>query len=236
MVSGIAVEKNLLVMSDELYEDFVYDGCSHYSIAAIDDMVSRTITISGLSKSQSLAGYRIGWVIGPEEFINSYLKIHQQISICAPIISQIAALEALRSNDSDMNPIAAEIESNRNIMFERLKDIPLITARKPKGNLFIFANIQQLINEYLDTMIDFIQSDSGIVIRNRISTNLIELVDNRTSMSLITTLFLAGKAKVLPTPGNMFGLGGDGFLRFSLALTAEKINKALERLHSALQF
>jgi aminotransferase len=236
MVADIATENNLLVMSDELYENFVYDDHSHFSIAAIDDMVTRTITIGGLSKSHSLAGYRIGWVIGPEKFISSYLKIHQQIAICAPVISQAAALEVLRNKEFSENPVVAEFETNRNLMVERLKAIPLITARKPKGNLFIFANIQKLINQYLDNMIDFIHSDSGIIVRNRISKNLIESVNKRNSMSLITTLFLAGKAKVLATPGNMFGLGGDGFLRFSLALTAEKINNALDRLLCAVQF
>jgi aspartate/methionine/tyrosine aminotransferase len=232
MIADLSIDHDILVMADELYEKFVYDSYSHYSIAAINDMTARTITIGGLSKSHSLAGYRIGWVIGPEEFIKSYLKLHQQIAICAPVISQAAALEALRSDESFVNMIVQEFEKNRDIMWKRLNnDVPLITAIKPKGNLFIFANIQQLIDEHLDDMVAFIHSDKGKSIRNRISHS----IDNRSPMSLITTLFLAGKANVLPTPGNMFGLGGDGYLRFSLAQTPEKINEALDRIIAVLE-
>ena len=100
-IAEIAIKKDILVMSDEIYSALTYKG-EHVSIAAIDGMKERTILINGFSKSYAMTGWRLGYACGPKEIIAQMTKIHQFAIMCAPTTSQYAAVEALKKGDEEV--------------------------------------------------------------------------------------------------------------------------------------
>ncbi len=141
-IADIAIKNDLFVISDELYEYLIYDNEEHFSIASIPEMKERTITVNGFSKSYAMTGLRLGYVAASEEIIESMMKIHQYGMLCAPSISQYAALE-FENCEKDVKAMAEIYEMRRNLLYKRLNEIDGISAVKPKGAFYIFPNIKQ---------------------------------------------------------------------------------------------
>lgn len=138
-IAKICVEKDIFVVSDEIYSELTYGG-AHCSIASIEGMRERTIVINGFSKSHAMTGWRLGYACGPEVIMKQMLKIHQFAIMCAPTNSQYAAIEALRNGDEDVLRMKEEYNKRRNFMLTRLRGMGL-QCFEPFGAFYIFPNI-----------------------------------------------------------------------------------------------
>ncbi len=140
-ISDIAVENDLLVLSDEIYEYMVYDNEKHYSIASLNGMGDRTITLNGYSKAFSCTGWRLGYAAGREEYIESLMKIHQYTMLCAPSIAQYALLNAFDYMDG-VEKMVRSYDARRRLLVDGLNNLPDISCIKPKGAFYAFPNIK----------------------------------------------------------------------------------------------
>jgi aminotransferase len=234
-ISDLAVDHDLLILSDELYEKLVYDDFKTTSPAALSGMFERTITINGLSKSHAMTGFRLGWVIGPQEIIAGFKKIHQYSSICAPSTSQAAGVAALNGPQECVQEMLEEYNRRRNLLVSRInKEVPFISTIMPKGSFFLMANIQELVETHEKDMRNYFKTD-GKAFLKQLPDYLFQIEDLNKSGSLTAMMYLASAAKVLTASGAFFGSGGEGFLRLSYAQIYEKINLAIDRIIAALE-
>ena len=134
-------DKNILVLSDEIYSELTFGGKSHISPACIDGMKERTVIVNGFSKAYSMTGWRMGWACGPKEIISQITKIHQYAIMCAPTTSQYAAIEALKNCDDDVAYMVKQYDMRRRIMVKGFNDIGL-TCNEPKGAFYAFPSIK----------------------------------------------------------------------------------------------
>ena len=140
-VAEIAKEHDLVVITDEIYSELVYDDWTHHSIAALDGMKERTIFLHGFSKAFAMTGWRVGYACGPEPIIDAMMKIHQYGIMSANTTSQEAALEALRNGTSAMLKMRESYRERRNVMVKMLNDMGL-KCIMPRGAFYAFPNIQ----------------------------------------------------------------------------------------------
>jgi aminotransferase len=139
-VAEIAEKYDLIVISDELYEKYVYEDYKHYSIGSFPGMWERTITINGFSKCYSMTGWRVGYIAAPARFISSMLPIKHAMTICAPAMSQWAALAALTGPQDWWREVITEYGKRRRFWMESLDEMGL-TYGVPRGAYYIFVSI-----------------------------------------------------------------------------------------------
>lgn len=132
---------DIMVLSDEIYAELTYEG-RHVSIASLPDMKERTVIINGFSKSHAMTGWRLGYAVGPEPIIQQMIKIHQFAIICAPTTSQMAAVEALKNCDEDIEHMVGEYNMRRKLLVESLNAMGL-TCFDPEGAFYVFPSIQK---------------------------------------------------------------------------------------------
>ncbi len=142
-IADFVVEYDLLVISDEAYEKFVYEGERHVSFASLNGMGERTLTLHSFSKTYAMPGFRIGYAAGPERLVNAMRKIHVYTTICAPTVSQEAALEALRGPQDSVREMVKEYDRRRKLILRRLEEIPGFSCVKPKGAFYVFPNVKE---------------------------------------------------------------------------------------------
>ncbi len=140
------IEKhNLMVISDEIYAELIYDGKSHASFAALPGMWARTMTINGFSKAFAMTGWRVGYVCGPKELISVLNKIHQYGIMCAPRMGQVAAEEALRlgreNGYEDVRTMRESYDRRRRLMVESFRAMGL-HCFEPYGAFYVFPSIR----------------------------------------------------------------------------------------------
>jgi aminotransferase len=139
-IADLAKKHDLLVISDEIYARLVY-GAEHICFPSLPGMKKRTILISGFSKSHAMTGWRIGYVAADRRFIQALTKIHQYTMLCAPTMTQMAAIEALRNGENDVEKMVQEYNRRRRFMVKRLNEIGL-PCFEPKGAFFAFPSIK----------------------------------------------------------------------------------------------
>jgi len=139
-IAELAKKYNLLVISDEIYARLVY-GVEHICFPSLPGMKERSILISGFSKSHAMTGWRIGYVAADRRFIQALTKIHQYTMLCAPTMAQMAAIEALRSGESEVEKMVQEYNRRRRLMVKRLNEIGL-PCFEPKGAFYAFPSIK----------------------------------------------------------------------------------------------
>ena len=141
-LSDIALENNLMVVTDEAYEYFVYDGHEHFSIASIPEMKERVISCYTFTKTYAMTGWRIGYLHADEELIPHITKTHIPLTICAPVVSQYAALAALKGSQECVKEFKNHYLSARNLMCKRLDNLENIFRYvKPNGSYLMFPKI-----------------------------------------------------------------------------------------------
>ena len=230
----LAEDHDFLILSDELYEKIVYDGVKNFSPASLDNAFERTITLNGLSKSHAMTGFRIGWIIAPPDIATSFCKIHQYSTICAPVISQEAAIAALNGPQDAVREMVAEYDRRKKLMIDRINtDIPMMQVESPKGSFFMFVNVKELIENKVEDMKISLRTEGKELIES-LPQYLFSSKDLDQSGSLVTMLYLATFAKVLTASGSFFGPDGEGYLRLSFAQTYELIEEALLQLSETL--
>ncbi len=139
-IAELADRHHLLVISDEIYAKLVY-GVEHTCVATLAEMQGRTILLGGFSKAFAMTGWRIGYAAAPKEITAAMAKIHQYTMLCAPIMGQMAALEALRSGEADITEMVADYNRRRLVMVKGLNDIGL-ACFEPKGAFYTFPSIK----------------------------------------------------------------------------------------------
>ena len=141
IVADIIKEKDLFVMSDEIYSELSYQG-DHVSIASIPGMRERTVVINGFSKSYAMTGWRLGYAVGPKEIIRQMIKVHQYVIMSAPTTSQYAAMEALRNGDVDVARMRESYDERRRFLVKELREMGL-PCFEPMGAFYVFPNISR---------------------------------------------------------------------------------------------
>ncbi len=139
-IAELCVRHDLVVLSDEIYCEIIYDGTTHTSIASLPGMRERTIYLNGMSKAYAMTGFRIGYACAPAPFIEAMMKIHQYSILCAPILGQDAAIEALDSGAPSVEHMRGEYEQRRNFIVDALNDMGL-PCLKPKGSFYVFPRV-----------------------------------------------------------------------------------------------
>jgi len=139
-IAEILRERDILVISDEIYAELTYGGKRHVSIASIEGMAERTVVVNGFSKSFSMTGWRMGYACGPAPIMREIRKIHQYAIMCAPTTSQYAAIEALRSCDVSVQEMREEYDMRRRLIVSGFNKLGL-NCREPKGAFYAFPSI-----------------------------------------------------------------------------------------------
>ena len=140
-IVDIIIEKDLFVISDEIYSELTY-GTDHVTIAAFPGMKDRTILINGFSKSYAMTGWRLGYAAAPHRILEQMLKIHQFAIMCAPTTSQYAAVSALRDGDNDVQMMREAYDQRRRFVLHAFKEMGL-DCFEPEGAFYAFPSIKR---------------------------------------------------------------------------------------------
>ena len=140
-IAELCVKHDLIVLSDEIYAELTHDGADHVSIATLPGMRERTVFLHGLSKGWAMTGFRIGYACAPAPLIEAMMKIHQYAILCAPTMTQDAAIEALEHGDAAVAHMREEYELRRNFIVSALNDMGL-PCPTPRGAFYVFVDIR----------------------------------------------------------------------------------------------
>ena len=139
-IAKIAVENDLLVLSDEIYKDMYYEG-SHTSITSFDDMIDRTIILDGFSKSYAMTGWRLGYGVFPEFMLDAVTKLMTNSVSCTSVAVQMAGIAALQGSQDSVAEMMDEFRIRRDLVVDGLNNLPGVTCRNPGGAFYAFPNI-----------------------------------------------------------------------------------------------
>ena len=140
-IAALAVKHDLLVFTDEIYCELLYDGRQHKSIVEFPGMRERTVLLHGFSKAFAMTGWRLGYACAPAPLREAMMKIHQYCMLCAPIMSQMAGLEALKMGASAYEEMRQSYEQRRNLIVSRLNGMGL-HCFNPGGAFYVFPDIR----------------------------------------------------------------------------------------------
>jgi len=140
-IAKLAIKHDLLILTDDIYSELRYDDEAHVSIAALPGMQERTILLHGFSKAFAMTGFRLGYACAPQPIIEAMMKIHQYTMLCAPIMSQNAAIEALENGTPAMLEMRASYHQRRDFLVRRLNEIGL-DCHLPGGAFYVFPDIR----------------------------------------------------------------------------------------------
>jgi aminotransferase len=141
-IAKLAVKHDLIVLADEIYCELRYDGIKHVSIASLPGMRDRTILMHGFSKAFAMTGFRLGYACAPQPIIEAMMKIHQYSMLCAPIMSQNAAIEALENGAPQVIMMRDEYHQRRDFLVKRLNAMGL-DCHTPGGAFYVFPDIRE---------------------------------------------------------------------------------------------
>ncbi|MCE5300691.1 MAG: pyridoxal phosphate-dependent aminotransferase [Spirochaetia bacterium] len=203
-IAELALQNNLLIISDEIYEKNLYNGKKHISIASLSPEVkSRTVVVNGLSKSHAMTGWRIGYIAADDmELVRAMDNMQSHSTSNPATISQVAAIEACKTNPAVVQAMVSEFDRRRKHILERVRAIQGLTCVEPDGAFYVFPNFKKLI---------------GRQIRGKKIEGSLTLAD-----------MLLTEAKVAVVPGIAFG--SDIHFRMSYATSMEMIDRGLDRI------
>lgn len=202
-VADLAVSHPFYVISDEIYEKLLYDGRKHLSIAQLGEQIkAQTFLVNGMSKAYAMTGWRIGYVAGPRHEISAMASFQSQATSNANTIAQYAAMKALDGDQSCVDEMVQEYQRRRDLMVERINQIPNLSCRKPQGAFYVMMNIKKVL---------------GMSYNGRLLESSMDFAE----------LLLAEK-QVAVVPGAAFE--AEGFCRLSYAVSMDQIEEGLNRI------
>lgn len=139
-IAALCVKHDLLCFTDEIYSELLFDGRKHVSIVNFPGMRERTVLLHGFSKAFAMTGWRLGYACAPPVLLEAMMKIHQYCMLCAPIMSQIAAVEALKLGKAAYEPMRLSYEERRNLVVKRLNEMGL-HCFNPGGAFYVFPDV-----------------------------------------------------------------------------------------------
>jgi aminotransferase len=140
-IAALAVRRDLIVLTDEIYSELLYDGRTHTSILGFPGMKERTVLMHGFSKAYAMTGWRLGYACAPAEVTEAMMKVHQYAALCAPVMSQRAAIEALENGAGAVDHMRNSYEQRMNLVVARLNAMGLPTFR-PGGAFYVFPDVR----------------------------------------------------------------------------------------------
>lgn len=141
-IAKICQEKDIIVISDEIYSELTYGDAGHFSIAALPGMKERTIVINGFSKAYAMTGWRLGYALAPQLIAEQMTKIHQFAIMCAPTTSQYAAISAIREGDKDIERMKVSYDQRRHFLMRTFEEMKL-PCFEPLGAFYMFPCIKE---------------------------------------------------------------------------------------------
>lgn len=201
-IAALAVERDLLVVSDEIYSELLYSGDGgmdrgeHFSIASLPGMKERTILLHGFSKAFAMTGFRLGYSCAPQVLTEAMMKIHQYSMLCAPIMSQTAAIEALENGAAEVETMRRAYARRRNLLLSRFERMG-VPCFSPGGAFYAFPDIRKFGLSSKDFAYRLLEEESVAVV-----------------------------------PGNAFGSAGEGCVRACYATSYEQLEIALDRIEA----
>ncbi len=204
----IALENDLVIISDEIYEKIIYGDTQHVSVCSLSEKARKsTILVNGVSKSYAMTGWRIGYAAGDKDVISAMSKLQGQSTSNPSSISQMAALEALCGPQKLLEKRAKEFERRKNFIVNRLNEIPGFSCFNPQGAFYVFPSIKGFVGK-----------------RHK---------DRKIDGSISFTEFLLEEAKVAVVPGVAFGK--ENHIRISYATSMENIEEGANRIEEAVK-
>lgn len=165
-IAGLAVERDLIVVSDEIYEKLTYDGRAHTSIASLgDEIYRRTLTVNGFSKAYSMTGWRLGYVAGDADVVAAMGRIQDQSTSNPTSFAQAGGVAALTGPQDAVVTMAAAFEERRNVIVDRLNAIRGIRCTKPDGAFYVFPNVSGLLSGSIsdgDALAEYLLRDARV--------------------------------------------------------------------------
>lgn len=140
-IASVLRDKNIIVLSDEIYSEMTYGKEKHVSISEIEGMKERTVVINGFSKAFAMTGWRLGYAAGPKPILRQMLKLHQYAIMCSPTVSQYAAITAMNECESDVKYMTEEYDSRRRLLVKGFNDLGL-HCFEPEGAFYVFPCIK----------------------------------------------------------------------------------------------
>ena len=206
-IAQVAIDNNILIIADEIYEKLVYDNEKHISIASLNDKVKDiTIVVNGVSKAYAMTGWRIGYTASNTEIANLMSKIQSHSTSNPNTIAQHASVEGIKNSDASIEKMRISFDERRKYMVNRINKMNKLSCIVPKGAFYVMLNISKLIGKEIE----------GRIINN--SLDFAEIV--------------ISKANVAVVPGSAFG--ADSFARLSYANSIENIKEGLDRIEKLI--
>ncbi|MEA4849529.1 MAG: pyridoxal phosphate-dependent aminotransferase [Clostridiaceae bacterium] len=206
-IAEVAVEHNLFVVSDEIYERIIYDGKKHISIASLGSEIKElTIVINGMSKSYAMTGWRLGYAAGNEKIIKAMAGIQGHAVSHPSSITQYASVAALNGPQDDLENMVKEFKKRRDYMYKRINAMEGISCIKPEGAFYVYVDISSYLGKSL----------YGVKINS----------------SLDFSQIMLEKGHVAVIPGAAFG--NDNYIRLSYATSMETIEKGLDAFEDGI--
>ncbi len=201
------MEKDILVISDDIYEKDIFDGLTFVTIASFNEEIKkRTLTLNGVSKTYAMTGWRIGYMAGPVDIIKAVTKIQSQSTSNPCSIAQKAAVEAINGPQESVEMMRHEFEKRRDYIVARLNTFSGVSCFKSQGAFYVFPNVSSYYGRTFNG----------------------KAIDGSNDI----TDFLLEEAKVAVVPGIAFG--ADEFVRLSFATSMDNIKQGLDRIQWAL--
>ena len=206
-LAAVLLDKEIFVISDDIYEKIIYATFPFANIATVEPKIKdRTIVVNGVSKAYAMTGWRIGYAAGPEQIIAAINKIQSQNTSNPASISQKAAVEALNGDQDVVGKMVSEFRIRRDVIVQMLNDIPDVKCLSPEGAFYVFPNVSQIY---------------GRSYKGKKITNSTELID-----------YLLDEVNVATVPGAAFG--SDNHIRLSYATSLKNIEEGLKRVKNAI--
>ena len=207
-IAKLAVEQDFFVVSDEIYDELLYDSAEHISIASLNpEIKERTLLVNGMSKAYAMTGWRIGYAAGNKEIIRVMSNIQSHSTSNPNSIAQYASLAALKGPKDIIKEMVCTFDERRKFMVNRINSIDMISCTRPQGAFYVMLNIKNVIG----------RTYNGRIIKG----------------SLDFTDALLEAQKVAVVPGVAFG--ADGYVRLSYATSKENIEKGLNRIEKFIK-
>lgn len=202
-LAEVAKKHDLMIVSDEIYEELIYGGEAHHSIASVSqDAYERTIVINGVSKAYAMTGWRIGYLAGPADLVKKMSSIQSHMTSNPSSISQYAALEAIAGDQSFVSEMKKEFKARRDLLVEKLETIDDVSCIKPEGAFYVMMDIHKLL---------------GRTYKGKTIETALDFSDQLLSDQLVAVV-----------PGEGFGI--EGFVRLSYATSRENIERGMDRV------
>ena len=197
--------KHIYILSDDIYEHVTYEGFKFFTIAQIESLKDRVLTMNGVSKAYSMTGWRIGYAAGPKDIVKAIAKIQSQSTTNPSSISQAASVEALSGTQDFIKKRADSFQERRDFVVKALNNIDGINCLNPDGAFYVFPSCKELMGK---------KDPSGKEIKS--DTDFVQSLLENSGIAVVQ--------------GSAFGL--EGFFRISYATSMENLKKALEKISS----